>query len=89
MSTEPRWTMDPVRNSARNEHGYKIIWAENKHGTWYNAFSPMGRHIDAGYDKEIVKAMCEMHREKLAKQREMYQARKRSEEVTIHVEPTA
>jgi hypothetical protein len=81
------WVADPKRDSARNEHGYKITWAQNKHGTWFNGWSPRGTHIDAGYDKEIVKAMCEMHREKLEKQRAMYQAKKHSKE--IHVEPAA
>lgn len=83
------WAADPGKCEARNEHGYRITWADNKHGTWYNGYAPSGRHIDAGYDKEVVKAMCEMHREKLAKDRAMYAAKKRSKEVTIHVEQTA
>jgi len=70
------WTVDPQKREARDEHGYRITWADNKHGTWYNAYSPQGKHIDAGYDKEIVKAMCEVHREKLAKDRAAYRAKK-------------
>ncbi len=34
-----------------------------------------------GYDKEIVKAMCEAHREKCARDRAMYHAKKASKEV--------
>lgn len=81
------WTADPAKREATNEHGYKITWAYGPNGrAYYNAYSPQGKHIDSGFDKEIVKAMCEMHREKLAKQRAMYQAKKHSKE--CHVEQT-
>lgn len=88
--TDEGWIRrDPTKREVVNEHGYLIAWAKGPRGVWYNAYSPHGKHIDAGYDKAIVIAMCEMHREKLAKDRAMYAARKRSEEVTIHVEQTA
>lgn len=75
------WTADPKRHEAINEHGYRITWASSKHGTWYNAYSSSGTHIDAGYDREIVKAMCEVHRERLEKQRAMRAAEKAAAEV--------
>jgi hypothetical protein len=75
------WVADPKKREAINEHGYKISWADNKHGTWFNAWSPFGTHVDAGYDKEIVKAMCDIHRERLEKQRAMYAAKKAAKEV--------
>jgi hypothetical protein len=78
------WVADPKKREAINEHGYKITWAHNKHGTWFNAYSPNGTHVDAGYDKEVVTAMCEIHRERLQKQRAMRAAEKASQE--IHVE---
>lgn len=85
--TDSGWIRrDPTKNEVINEHGYRILWASGPRGVYYNAYAPSGRHIDSGYDKEIVKAMCEMHREKCAKDRAMYHARKRSKEVTIHVE---
>lgn len=70
------WTTDPVKAEASNEHGYRLTWAHNKHGTWFNAYSPRGQHVDAGYDKEVVKAMCEMHWDKLEKARSVYRAKK-------------
>lgn len=70
------WTADPGKTEARNEHGYKLTWAHNQHGTWFNAWSPRGQHVDSGHDQEIVKAMCEMHREKLEKARAVYHAKK-------------
>lgn len=80
------WGADPKKHEATNEHGYRITWAHNKHGTWFNAYSPGGTHIHAGYDKEAVTAMCEIHRERLHKQRAMRAAEKDSKE--IHVEQT-
>jgi hypothetical protein len=80
------WVADRVKHEAMNEHGYRITWAENKRGTWFNAYSPLGTHVDGGYDKEIVKAMCDVHRERLEKQRAMRAAEKAAQE--IHVEQT-
>lgn len=76
------WAADPQKHEAMNEHGYRITWASNKHGTWYNAYSPNGTHVDAGYNKETVKAMCEIHHERLVKQRAMRAAEKASIEVS-------
>ncbi len=75
------WTADPTKHEATNEHGYVIRWADNKHGTWHNAFAPSGTHIAAGYDKEKVKAECEVHREHQAKRRAMRAAEKAAVEV--------
>lgn len=75
------WTANHEKHEARNEHGYRIVWAEGPRGTWFNGYSPAGKHIDAGYDKEIVKAMCDKHRENLAKDRAMYAAHKAASEV--------
>ena len=88
MNTDPGWVRrDPTKREVVNEHGYLISWAKGpRDRIYYNAYAPSGRHIDAAYDKEIVKAMCEAHREKLAKDRATYHAKKRSKEVTIHVE---
>lgn len=75
------WTADPKKHEATDEHGYKITWAENKHGTWFNAFSPLGTSVGGGYSKDKVKAECEIHRKKLADQRAMHAARKAAREV--------
>lgn len=75
------WIADPKKREAMNEHGYRIVWATNKHGTWHNAYAPSGAHIDAGYDREIVKAVCEVHRERLIRQRAMAAARRAAREV--------
>lgn len=76
------WTADPKKHEAMNEHGYRITWASNKHGVWYNAYSPFGTHVDAGYDREIVEAMCDKHRERIANQRQMRAAEKAAVEVS-------
>lgn len=75
------WTADPKKHEAMNEHGYKIVWADNKRGTWYNAYAPSGAHVDSGYDKEIVKAMCEKHRDGVMKKRSMRAAEKAAKEL--------
>lgn len=75
------WTVDTKKPEATDEHGYKITWARNKHGTWFNAYSAHGRSIAAGYDREKVKAECELHRKMLADQRAMIAARKAATEV--------
>ena len=75
------WTADPKKREARDEHGYRITWADNKHGTWYNGWSPTGTHVNGGYDKEVVKFRCDEHRERLEKQRAMRAAEKVAVEV--------
>lgn len=72
---------DPTKREVVNEHGYLIAWAKGPRGVYYNAYSPHGKHIDSGYDKATVIALCEAHREKLAKDRAMYAARKQAVEV--------
>lgn len=57
------WAVDTKKHEAMNADGYRITWAENKHGTWFNGFSPSGRCIEASYDKEKVKAACSAHQE--------------------------
>lgn len=75
------WTADPKKREAINEHGYKITWASNKYGTWFNALSPNGAHIDAGYDKEIVKARCDAHWGELQRAKAMRAAYRAAVEV--------
>jgi hypothetical protein len=75
------WTADSKKREARNDHGYKITWSDNKFGTWFNGYSPGGTSISAGYDKEKVKAECEAHRDRLGKQRAMYAAAQAAIEV--------
>lgn len=75
------WAVNPLLHEAVNEHGYRIVWAENKHGTWYNAYSPKGTHIEAGYNRDVVKLMCDKHWEKQQKSRAMRSARKAATEV--------
>jgi hypothetical protein len=81
MSTDPSWTADPKKSEAMNEHGYRITWAHNKHGTWFNAWTPTGKHFDAGYDKVKLMAACDSHRAMLARQRAYKAAKKASREV--------
>lgn len=64
-----------------NEHGYRITWAKNKFGTWFNAWSPSGKHVDASYDKEKMMNACDAHRVMLEKQRAMRAAEKAAVEV--------
>lgn len=87
MSTETAWAVDPTKHEATNEHGYRITWAKNKHGTWFNAYSPSGTNVGAGYDKEVVKAMCVIHLERLQKQRAMRAAEKASKECHVEQSP--
>lgn len=61
------WSADPKRQEAMSSCGYRITWAENKHGTWFNGYSPAGRCIEASYDKEKVKAACVEHLTKAQK----------------------
>jgi hypothetical protein len=76
MSDEGWIRRDPTKHEVVNAHGYLISWAKGPRGVYYNAYSPHGKHIDSGYDKEIVKALCELHRDKLEKQRADYRAKK-------------
>jgi hypothetical protein len=80
------WTADPAKHEAMNEHGYVLRWAHNKHGTWFNAYSPNGTHVDASYDKDKMQAACDAHRVMLENQRAMRVAEKAAK--TIHVEPS-
>lgn len=75
------WAADPAKHEAINEHGYRITWAKNKHGTWFNAWSPNGTHVDASYDKDKMLSACEAHRVMLEKQRMMRAAEKAAKEV--------
>lgn len=75
------WTADPVKHEAVNEHGYRISWSHNKHGTWFNAWSVTGKHIDASYDKDKMTKACEEHRLMREKAKAMRDARKASTEV--------
>jgi hypothetical protein len=75
------WTADAKKDEARDEHGYKITWSDNKFGTWFNGYSPGGTSIAAGYDKEKVKAECGVHRDRLERGRAMRAAEKAATEV--------
>lgn len=75
------WIDDPKKREAVNEHGYRITWAHHARGTWHNAWTPAGRHIDAGYNKAKMQAACEAHKVMLERQRLMKAARKASVEV--------
>lgn len=74
------WTVDPQKHEAINEHGYRIVWADNKHGTWFNAYAPSGSHVEAGYDKEKVKAQCVKHYDEVLRKRAMRAAKKAAKE---------
>jgi hypothetical protein len=58
------WVTDPAKHEAINEHGYRLSWAHNKHGTWFNGWSCDGKHLACGYDdsgKAMCEAACEAH----------------------------
>lgn len=76
------WVADPAKHEAMNEHGYRISWSHNKHGTWFNAWTVHGKHIDASYDKNKMTAACEAHQVMLEKQRAMRAAEKAAVEVS-------
>jgi hypothetical protein len=57
------WVADPKKHEAINEHGYRISWAQNKFGTWFNAWDRNGKHLEASYDREKCKVACEKHHE--------------------------
>lgn len=75
------WTENTKLREAVNEHGYKVTWASNKHGLWYNAFTPGGKHVIGGYKREKVEAECEAHRQRLIAQRQMRAAESAATEV--------
>ena len=75
------WTVNALLAEATNERGYRITWAHNKHGTWYNAYAPSGAHVDASYDRKIVEAMCVKHYDEVLRKRAMRAAKKASREI--------
>jgi hypothetical protein len=48
--------------SATSPDGYRITWAENGHGTWFNCWSPAGKQFHSGYDKGEAIAACDAHK---------------------------
>lgn len=59
------WTVCPKRKEAMDDHGYRITWTRDPWGVLhFNAWSPDGAHVDAGRDRDILEAMCSVHREK-------------------------
>lgn len=76
------WTSDLRKCESVNEHGYRITWASNKHGTWYNGYAPSGAHVEAGYDRGKVEALCVKHYGEVLKKRATPAARKASKEVS-------
>lgn len=60
------WAADPAKHEAVNEHGYRITWAKNKHGTWFNAYDRNGKHLEASYDREKCVTACDSHALKAA-----------------------
>lgn len=75
------WTSDLRKCESVNEHGYRVTWASNKHGTWYNAYAPSGAHIEAGYDRDKVERQCKKHYAEVLRKRAMYAAKKAAKEV--------
>jgi hypothetical protein len=64
------WTVCNKRCEAMDDHGYRITWARDPWGKpYFNAFSPSGKHIDSGRDREVLKAQCTIHREKTEQRR--------------------
>lgn len=47
---------------AASAEGYRITWAENSFGTWFNCWSPAGKQFHSGYDKGEAIAACKAHR---------------------------
>ncbi len=64
------WVVDKNRKEAMNEHGYRITWARLHGKLWLNAWSPFGTHIGAGFDRDILTALCTVHHERIQAQRE-------------------
>lgn len=75
------WTADPEKREAVDEHGYKVTWAKLKDRLWYNGFTPRGKHIRGGYEREQIEAECDQHRLMLVLQRGSIAARRASKEV--------
>lgn len=63
--SESEWAVDNKAREAMDPHGYRITWAKlPTHGKMhFNAWSPSGAHIGAGFDREILKAVCGASRE--------------------------
>lgn len=57
-----KWAADRYKREAMSDCGYRIAWSTAPHGTYFNAYAPNGKHIDASYDGEKMKAACEAHR---------------------------
>jgi hypothetical protein len=76
------WTVNEMLSEAVNEHGYRITWAHNKHGTWHNAYAPSGAHVEAGYDRAKVEAQCVKHYDEVLRKRAMRAAKKQAKEVS-------
>jgi hypothetical protein len=74
------WTVDREKREATNEQGYRIVWADNKHGTWFNAYAPSGSHVDASYDQEKMKVACDKHYDEVLRKRAMRAAKKAAKE---------
>lgn len=62
------WVADPAKREAMNEHGYRITWAKNKFGTWFNTYDRDGKHLEASYDREKCTAACESHSQKVPRE---------------------
>lgn len=61
------WNPSSSAQKAVSDDGYVITWAKNKHGVWYNAYTPEHQHIEAGYNdagKAKCKAACAAHLQK-------------------------
>lgn len=54
-----RWKTDMEKRVAISESGYRITWANNHIGRWYNAYAPDGRHIAASYERGDVLRECD------------------------------
>lgn len=55
------WFADRKKQQAMSGKGYVIKWVNSKHGSFFNAWTPDGKHIEGSYDKEKCKAACEEH----------------------------
>lgn len=62
-----KWSAHSKRNEAMSNTGYLIRWATNTQGTFFNAWAPSGKHVEASYDKAKVKAACDEHFSKAQK----------------------
>jgi hypothetical protein len=56
------WFADPKKQQAMSDKGYVIKWVDNAvRGTFFNAYTPSGKHIEGSHDKEKCKTRCEEH----------------------------